>query len=494
VTTYANRCMIGDCRDSMRQMIADGVRVQMCVTSPPYWGLRDYGSPGQIGLEPTIRDYVDAMVGVFGLVRELLADDGTLWLNMGDCYAGSWGAQSREHAGKHAPNVSALSANQVKAAQIRNGTSSLCRTPGLKPKDLIGVPWRVAFALQQPWERATIKDRIDRAWLAALVDGEGCMTIMQAQNGEKSATSFPPVLQVKMCDPECIEKANQITGFEQCLRQDSPSRGGTRDTYQWRITGRRAADIAAEIYPFLLIKRKQATILWNHQMTRDSYETKRGQPMPPAAREKQIVCRQLIQRLNQKQPIDLPSWMVEPSINVEPGWYLRQDVIWHKPNPMPESVTDRCTKAHEYLFLLSKSERYYFDADAISEPVNGNAHSRGNGVNPKAAVGEIGREKQNASFSVAVRELVSRRNKRSVWTIASDPYSDAHFATFPPALVEPCILAGSRAGDVVLDPFFGSGTVGEVAQRLGRKWIGCDLQKAYAPLQARRTAQQGFEL
>jgi hypothetical protein len=197
------------------------------------------------------------------------------------------------------------------------------------------------------------------------------MTIMEASNGEKTATSFPPILQVKMCDPECVEHANDITGFKQCLRQDSPSRGGKRETFQWRITGRRAADIVAEIYPYLRIKRKQAVILWNHQLVRDSYETKRGQPMPASAREKQQQCRELIQRLNQKQNVDIPSWMIEPKVTVEPGWYLRQDVIWHKPNPMPESVRDRCTKAHEYIFLLSKSERYYFDADAIREPWGG---------------------------------------------------------------------------------------------------------------------------
>jgi len=295
-----NRCLIGDCRDSMRQMISDSVRVQMCVTSPPYWGLRNYGVQGQIGFEPTVGEYVETVVGVFRLVRELLADDGTLWLNMGDCYAGSWGAQSREHAGKHAPNVSALSANQVKAAQIRNGAGSLSRTPGLKPKDLIGLPWRVAFALQ--------------------------------------------------------------------------------------------AD----------------------------------------------------------------------------GWYLRQDIIWSKPNPMPESVTDRCTKSHEYVFMLSKSKHYFFYAQAIQEK----------------AIYSVGNVKMQAEF----------RNRRSVWTIATSLHGEVHFAMFPPALVEPCILAGSRVGDVVFDPFFGSGTVGEVAQRLGRKWIGCDLQPAYAPMQDRRTAQQGFEL
>ena len=204
-----NVCHLGDCRDVMRQLIADGVRVQCIVTSPPYFGLRDYGVAGQIGLEPTLQEFVETMVEVFDLARELLADDGTLWLNLGDSYAGSWGAQSREHAGKHAPNVSALSSSQVKAAGLRkSGTGSISRTPGCKPKDLCGVPWRVALALQ------------------------------------------------------------------------------------------------------------------------------------------------------------------------DAGWYLRQDIIWAKPNPMPESVRDRCTKAHEYLFLLSKSERYYFDQEAILEPCSPGTHAR----------------------------------------------------------------------------------------------------------------------
>jgi DNA modification methylase len=317
-----NRCIIGDCRDMLPELIAQGVCVQMCVTSPPYWGLRDYGHPQQIGLEPTVQGYVNTIVGVFRLVRELLADDGTLWLNMGDCYADSWGAQSREHAGKHGPNISALSANQVKASQIRNGTGSLCRTPGLKPKDLVMMPARVALALQ--------------------------------------------------------------------------------------------AD----------------------------------------------------------------------------GWWLRQEIVWSKPNPMPESVTDRCTKAHEYLFLLAKSEWYYFDAAAIAS--EGSNRVSGNCVAIKGA--EDDKMRTRVGLLAQCKVAREKINRRSVWTIATQPYSEAHFAVMPPALIEPCILAGSRVGDTVLDPFLGSGTVGEVAQRLGRKWIGCDLQEAYAPLQARRTAQQGFEL
>lgn len=167
-----NKIIVGDCREVMRQLIADGVKAQMCVTSPPYWGLRDYGVAGQFGLEPTIEEYVANMVDVFRLVRELLADDGTLWLNLGDSYAGSWGAQSREHAGKHAPNISAISANQVKAAQIRgNGTGSLSRTPGLKPKDLCGIPWRVAFALQAD-TTGEVAQRLGRNWLGIELNQE----------------------------------------------------------------------------------------------------------------------------------------------------------------------------------------------------------------------------------------------------------------------------------------------------------------------------------
>jgi len=315
VTAYDNRCLIGDCRDSMCQLIADGVRVQMCVTSPPYWGLRDYGHPGQIGLEPIAQQYVDTLVAVFDLVRELLADDGTCWLNIGDCY----------NAYNGAAGPSSLLSRGAQTTERPNLPSGYgLRDKTLKPKDLCLIPARVALALQ--------------------------------------------------------------------------------------------------------------------------------------AR----------------------------------GWWVRQDIIWSKPNPMPESITDRCTKAHEYLFLLSKSERYYFDANAISEPakhvgrvLDYTGVQKANGADP---------EMQRTLPRGRKIEIAERRNRRSVWTIATQPYSEAHFAVMPPALVEPCILAGSRVGEIVLDPFFGSGAVGEVAQRLGRKWIGCDLQEAYAPLQARRTAQQGFEL
>ena len=352
---WLDRSHRGDCRDLMRTMIADGVRVQTIVTSPPYWGLRSYlpdGHPDkarEIGQEPTLREFIAALVEVFDLARQLLADDGTCWVNMGDAYAGSWGAQG--HRGQMSDR-SVISAQQIAAAQHRSsGTGSRERT-GLKPKDLMGQPWRLALALQ------------------------------------------------------------------------------------------------------------------------------------------------------------------------DAGWYLRQDIVWHKPNPMPESVRDRCTKAHEYLFLLSKDERYYYDFDAMQEPVSGTAHARGNGVNPKSREtagwdtgpgghrSKVGRYpgtgvgfgrgydavakprvKQNASFSGSVNELVTMRNRRSVWTIPTQSFAGAHFATFPEALVEPCVLARSRPGDVVFDPFFGSGTVGQVAQRLGRRFLGCELNPDYEPLQRDRLRQ-----
>jgi len=347
-----DHCYQGDCREVMRSLIADDVRVQCIVTSPPYWGLRDYGVDGQLGLEATLPEFIAGMVDVFDLCRQLLADDGTLWLNMGDSYAGTRGAA-------WGPSPASTKARAMTASRRRDDTSiprSDVRVEGLKPKDLVGQPWRLAFALQ------------------------------------------------------------------------------------------------------------------------------------------------------------------------DAGWWLRQDIIWHKPNPMPESVRDRCTKAHEYLFLLTKSEKYFYDFDAMQEPVSGTAHARGSGVNPKAmpsgwdtAPGGhreltgrytgtgVGfgrgydkaakpRVKQNVSFSGSVNGLVDTRNRRSVWSIPTQSFDGAHFATFPEALVEPCVLAGSRPGDIVFDPFMGSGTVASVAQRLGRRWLGAELNPEYIALQAERTRQPGFVL
>ncbi len=255
--------MVGHASKVLQELDAGIFRC--CVTSPPYWGLRDYGIANQIGAEPDIRSYIANLLAVFREVRRVLADDGTLWLNLGDCYT-SGDRKWRDSDKK----------NPARAMHYRPATP-----PGLKPKDLIGIPWRVAFALQ------------------------------------------------------------------------------------------------------------------------------------------------------------------------DDGWYLRSDVIWHKPNCQPESVKDRPTRAHEYVFLFSKSEKYYYNHDAIKENANGN------GI---------------------------QRNRRTVWSINTEAYPGAHFATFPSKLVEPCIMAGSEPLDSVLDPFFGSGTVGEVCIKHHRRFVGIELKKEYAAL------------
>lgn len=454
-----NKVYFGDCRDSLRQMKQEGVVVQTCITSPPYYGLRDYGTATwvggdencshrrdskysektitghankdltvgdaiyktscpkcgavredqQIGLEETPQQFIDNLVDVFACVWDILAEDGTLWVNLGDSYAGSNGNGQHEQTfgqSKFTPFDSPTSGNKS----------------GYRPKNLMGMPWRLAFALQ------------------------------------------------------------------------------------------------------------------------------------------------------------------------DFGWNLRQDIIWHKPNPMPESVQDRCTKSHEYIFLLSKKSQYYFDNEAIREPAqywgerdrtHGKYHNEGSGLRPQT--GLTGKKKTNIKFGgnkygesddpkYATKsgnewEASEFRNKRDVWTVSTKPFAGAHFATYPEELVEPMVLAGSSAKghcpkcfarwkqikidtgkrkegeiytgqatknydankaqnpsdtkrrilesmskvydyewvascecglepvpDIVLDPFFGSGTTGAVAQKLGRKWIGCELNKEYESLQFERLKQQSLEL
>jgi DNA modification methylase len=341
-----------------------------------------------------------------------------------------------------------------------------------------------------------------------------------------------------MTDARPLERCAIITGYGNASpKQEPPSQASQRPSYQWRISARRAADIAAELYPYLLVKRKQAMVLWNHQSVRESYTVKRGVTIPKAALEKQQYCWDLSHRLNKGEDVDLPSWMVEPPRMETPGWYLRSDCIWAKPNPMPESVTDRPTRSHEYLFLLTKSARYYYDAKAIAEPVadgtvarlsqptldtqtgssraNGGAKTNGNmkavpaswhgssftderdlalrpttsrkqrwpGIGPQHAA------ERDRNETYEPMETRDRRNKRDVWTISTKPFKGAHFATMPPDLVEPCILAGSKPGDVILDPFAGAGTVPMVAERLGRRGIGIELSMDYCQMADERIYQ-----
>lgn len=321
----------GDALTVLRTLPAESV--QCCVTSPPYWGLRDYGVSGQMGLESTPAEYVAGMVAVFDEVRRVLKPDGVLWLNLGDSYANDtkWGGSS---GGKHAAGL--------------HGETGIGRgktTTGLKPKDLIGIPWRVAFALQ------------------------------------------------------------------------------------------------------------------------------------------------------------------------EAGWYLRCDVIWSKPNPMPESVQDRPTRAHEYVFLFSKNERYFYDSKAIAEPASqvsidrldrarlegwappGSTPHRGSmGAREAKPDKQRGHARRHEGFNARwdampkAEQTSVMRNKRSVWNIATRPFGEAHFATFPEEIPTVCILAGSRPGDVVLDPFNGAGTVGVVCEKLGRSYVGIELNPAYVAMSEKRIA------
>lgn len=307
-----NEYRIGDCTEVM-STLPDGF-AQCCITSPPYWGLRDYGCAGQIGIEETPQQYVGRMVEVFEGVRRVLRDDGTLWLNLGDSYAGAGLGGGTESQGLN-------KSSKRHAGSSRRGARPL--RGNIKTKDMVGIPWTLALALR------------------------------------------------------------------------------------------------------------------------------------------------------------------------DAGWYLRSDIIWHKPNPMPESVYDRPTKAHEYLFLLSKSKRYYYDLAAVREPVSGTANPRGSNVGPKSRANAFG-SAQNESYSNAISGVVETRNRRSVWTVPTRPYSGAHFACYPPDLIRPCVIAGCPPGGMVLDPFFGSGTTGMVAESLGRCWFGIELNPEYEPLIRERTAQVGL--
>ena len=515
--------LCGDALTTLRGLPDESV--QCCVTSPPYWGLRDYGTAeweggdpecdhkppygsgssklgggkatqesakiyrdrchkcgatrtdSQLGLEATPEAYVAKMVEVFREVRRVLRADGTLWLNLGDSYAAARSYQVPD--GKH--------------CDVGNGMAASVPA-GLKPKDLVGIPWRVAFALQQPYYTGRIKDERMRYWLAGLVDGEGCMTVLRTTSPHGSGESYPPVLQVRMCDDGPIHRCAEITGLGTASpRQDPPSQGGQRGSYQWRLSARNAADVAGEIYPYLLVKRKQALLVWNQQLVRESYQTKRGVTIPTDALEKQKEIRRLIRALNASEPVDLPSWLKEPPPQYEPGWYLRSDCIWAKPNPMPESVTDRPTKAHEYLFLLSKSERYYYDADAIAEPSVGTWNSAkstlaANGIK-NVHLYETGQRRTAGADTFHRDEDRTGRNRRTVWTITTKPYPDAHFATFPPELPRLCIKAGSKKGGTVMDPFAGAGTTVWQAKELNRKGIAIELNPEYCGLIAQRCSQ-----
>ena len=453
----------------MRRWADQGIKVQTCVTSPPYFGLRDYGVAGQIGLEQTPEEYIAAMVEVFRCVRDVLADDGTLWVNIGDSYAAnrSYQVPSTKGGPKHSDSQSA-------------GGKGSAVPVGMKPKDLIGIPWALAKALRDPYYTGRIKREMDRVWLAAMMDGEG--TISGFYHDRTDGTGVRTGVNVCLTNTctQIIDRAAQIWPASLHPHMQNNERLGTRDVFRWKPSGaENIGDFLAELYPYLMTKKRQAMLAWNlMQFSKDGQKWGKSNQADEVRQKRETLVR-LISSLNHGESVVIPDWVKEPASMHEQGWYLRQDVIWSKPNPMPESVRDRCTKAHEYVFLLSKSERYFFDSEAMREDaVKGAAGSSFN--KGKTAEHQLGRS------SDADRVEDGKRNRRSVWTVATRPYKGAHFATFPPALIEPCILAGSRPGDIVLDPFMGSGTTAAVALQHNRQYLGCELNPDYGPLQQER--------
>ncbi len=485
--------LTGDCRDVLRTLSASSVHC--CVTSPPYFGLRDYGVAGQIGLEPTPDAFVAEMVAVFRDVRRVLAEDGTLWLNLGDSYSMSTKGSSGKGE-KQITNKGTLLADR--RWQI---------APGFKPKDLIGIPWMVAKALQAPFYTGRIASEADRAYLAGFLDGEGTISFVERDRGpDHTPTHDVRVFLTNTDDAILRHFCDMTAGRVYHHDGERENRFGSRPCFRWQMGTHDGALLIRELFPHLRTKRKQAALVWTLYGT---LRHKNGHARTPAAVvEQRRAIADMVRALNRGEAVDLPAWVEEPPSCHEPGWYLRSDIIWHKSNPMPESVTDRPTSAHEHVFLLSKSERYHYDADAIREGrtsdedangFRGGAYTGGNidngsvgkrtTVGNKRVRGVPPRHGQYETSDQSGLDTVGRgagRNARNVWTIATRPFPEAHFATFPPELAERCILAGCPVGGTVLDPFGGAGTTGLVADRLQRHAVLIELNPEYAEMARHR--------
>lgn len=336
----SSRILTGDCRAWLAKIKNDSV--DCCVTSPPYFGLRDYGTDGQMGLEQTPADFVQNLVEVFREVRRVLKPDGTLWLNLGDTYANARVCNRRSQIGSG-------SLPKGKRADRPNRL-----VDGLKEKDLTGIPWRVAFALQQPYYTGKIKNEADRVWLAAMLDGEGCLFVHKRGEGLhagdgylRTTDNYSAAFEISNTHEGIIQRCVDIAGVGSVSRQDKDRR---QPIFRWAVRSNEARAIIREVYPHLVGKRQQARIICGIESSGAKAEAAWLAMKALHAGESSVMD------------------YAPPATLFEPGWYLRQDLIWAKPNPMPESVRDRCTKAHEYLFLLSKNEKYYFDNEAIQEP------------------------------------------------------------------------------------------------------------------------------
>jgi len=440
----AVRILVGDCREQLKTL--EPQSVHCAVTSPPYWGLRDYGADGQLGLESTPEEHVAVMVDVFRDVWRVLRDDGTLWLNYGDSYSGGGGFYP--DAPSNTPEAMAkrgAPGAQVIGARIKGKPCP----PGLKPKDLVGMPWLVAKALQAPYYKGEIKRETDRAWLAAMIDGEGTICGFKHKRKDDGRTRTGAQVFVTNCNQPLLDHCQTIWPASRHEHQKPrENRFSDKDCWRWVVfgSGRKAA-LLAELYPYLIAKKAQAHVAWNLlQFVQEGKRLGRGEH-GSEVREKRALLTEILSRLNHGESPAMPGWLKPMPDMYEPGWYLRSDIIWKKPNPMPESVTDRPTKAHEYVFLLTKKARYFYDADAVREAqVETSAGYRREFRGGGSYTG--GNSRNNSAIKRNVipgndGDVLSGRNLRTVWTIPTHPFPGAHFATFPPKLVEPCIKAGT---------------------------------------------------
>lgn len=466
------------CGDSLTilRTLPDGV-ARCCVTSPPYWGLRDYGEAGQLGLEPTPDAYVANMVAVFREVWRVLAEDGTLWLNLGDSYATN---PSNGRGGESGVQGGIAHRSGIDKTGL-----------GLKTKDLVGIPWLVARALQSPYYAGRITPERDRAWIAGIVDGEGSISGFHHIRSDDGSPRTGLNLFVTNSSERIIEECHRIWPASRA-EHIRPGEGhlGKRAVWRWIVNGTENKTLfLREVYPYLVGKRKQAIVGYNLLLLVAVAKRMGQTAQRDSEREKRLALVDMVKALNKGENLDIPSWMIAPPSATEPGWYLRSDIIWSKPNPMPESVKDRPTKAHEYVFLLSKRERYYYDAASIAEDAVSESAAKFTDGSPDK---QRGHSRRHAGFNgryaekIAAEGIPTQRNARSVWSIATQPYPEAHFATFPEELARRCILAGSAPGDTVLDPFGGSGTVASVATGNGRSAIHIDLNPRYIEMAQRR--------
>ena len=507
----------GHVLDCLRVMPAESV--QCVITSPPYWGLRSYktepqvwgGEPhehewndqsrtvgtggqtekqttnrgqtgqgyvaggsqcpcgawrGELGLEPTPELFCQHIVEVFREVRRVLHPSGTLWCNLGDSYAGSaqeWG-HGKQYAGqKQSTNRGSLNQplTESKIGFDRPPGYISSRQPnGLKPKDLVGIPWRVAFALQQPYETHCIKLERDRAWLAAFIDGEGCISIRRhdsnsnAEGNPRCQDGFIPFVCATNNDIALLEYAKLITGKGSVLLKQRAGSTDKRqivsrhDSYGWRVESRASIEIVCDIYPFLIAKRKQAVLAYTLQQSNLNGKSLRGNgPLPHAEQEKRELLKQLINDCNQRKPVDIPSWCLEPKTQVEPGWWLRSAITLCKLNPMPESCRDRPTSATEMMFLLTKSATYFYDIEATRE-IRRTHEQRMDGIVRDRVYDYDSKQKQMGRTASGFNERgdanpTTGRNLRNWWPVVSEPFPLAHFATFGQKWIEPCIRAGT---------------------------------------------------